>query len=272
VVENGSGTTALKALYRISELYRAFRFKVHGGSLEARFTAVYRNRQWGGGQPSENSSGPGSTLEYTKRLRAELPKLFQHFSIRSVFDAPCGDFNWMRYVLLECREISYVGADIVSPLVEANIAQHENDRVKFLHLDLTTANFPKADLMICRDCLFHLSYEDIKCILLGYVASGIPYLLTSTHIGNFKNCDFSSSGDFRLIDLFSEPFNFPKDVMYRIEDWTPPFPPREMCLWNRAQVISALRLPSTLALAGVGSRRVPIVRGPDDAIHPRDVS
>jgi hypothetical protein len=259
-LKTDQGPTALKALYRISELYRALRFKLHGVSLEDRFAAIYRNRRWGGNQPSESFSGPGSTLVYTKRLRAELPKLFQHFSIRSVFDAPCGDFNWMRHVLLECREISYVGADIVSPIVEANIAQHANDRVKFLHLDLTTANFPKADLMICRDCLFHLSYEDIKCILLGYVASGIPYLLTSTHIGNFKNCDFSSSGDFRLIDLFSEPFNFPKDVMYRIEDWTPPFPPREMCLWNRAQVISALRLPSTLATAAEGLRRVPMNR------------
>jgi SAM-dependent methyltransferase len=217
--------------------------KSYGGSLEDRFTAMYKDRYWGGDKQDESFSGPGSKLEYTKVIRSELPKLFRQFAIRSVFDAPCGDFKWMQHVIRECPGIEYIGADIIAPIVEANTAQHANERIRFFHADLTQAEFPKADLMICRDCLFHLSYQDIKRVLDNFVASGIPFLLTSTHLVEVPNRDIWS-GDFRGIDLFSTPFNFPKDVYYRIEDWVPPFSPREMCLWSRDQVVSGMRASS----------------------------
>ena len=212
LVKDGPKTAALKAFHRTRKLYQLGRFeKSYMGlsSLEDRFTAMYKISYWGGDQEGESFSGPGSTIEYTKVLRGELPKLLRQFSMRSVFDAPCGDFKWMKQVLNDCRDIDYIGADIIAPLIKVNIAKHANDRVKFLHLDLTNADFPKTDLMICRDCLFHLSYQDIKLVLHNYVQSGIPYLLTSTHLGPVQNRDIST-GDFRLIDLFSEPFKFPQ--------------------------------------------------------------
>lgn len=245
LVEEGLKTATLKGLHRTRQLYRTYRIKKsYAGSLEDRFTALYKGRYWGGDEQNESLSGPGSTLEYTQVLRSELPKLFDQFTIRSVFDAPCGDFKWMKHVVHECPGVGYIGADVVARMIKANTAQHANERIRFLHIDLTRAEFPKADLMICRDCLFHLSYQDITLVLNNFLASGIPFLLTSTHLGAVANGDICS-GDFRLIDLFSTPFNFPKDVLYRIEDWVPPFPPREMCLWGRDQVFSALRRPIT---------------------------
>jgi len=97
--------------------------------------------------------------------------------------------------------------------------------------------------MICRDCLFHLSFQDTKSVLENFIQSNSTYLLTTTHKnmgGSFINKDIST-GDFRCIDLFSKPYNFPTDPLYTIDDWIAPDPERQMCLWNREQVLLALR-------------------------------
>jgi len=62
-------------------------------SIEDRFTEIYKSNYWGS---KESVSGIGSTLIYTENLRSKLPDLFQLYSIKSIFDAPCGDFNWMK--------------------------------------------------------------------------------------------------------------------------------------------------------------------------------
>jgi hypothetical protein len=138
-------------------------------------------------------------------------------------------------------DILYVGGDIVSPLVDVLNSKYRSARISFIHIDLTKGPFPKAHLMICRDCLFHLSFADAGLVLRNFAISDIPYLLTSTHIHaqHFQNGDITT-GEFRLIDLFSAPYHLPREVLARIEDWQPPYPPREMCLWTREQVSSAL--------------------------------
>jgi hypothetical protein len=181
-------------------------------------------------------------LKYTANLRGELPKLFNRYSIKKVFDAPCGDFNWMGH-LLPSIDIEYIGADIVKPLIENLTNKHNSAKIKFFHFDLVKEIPPQVDLMICRDCLFHLSFQDTKSILENFILSNTTYLLTTTHKnmgGSFANKDILT-GDFRCIDLFSKPYNFPTDPLYVIDDWMEPEPERQMCLWNRDQVLLALR-------------------------------
>lgn len=206
-------------------------------TVEDRFTEMYKRNYWG---TKETASGSGSTLEYTENLRNKLPELFSKYSIKTVFDAPCGDFNWMKHVVAE-GDFNYIGGDVVLPMVSSHISKYENYRTKFIHIDLTKEKFPNADLMICRDCLFHLSIKDAESVILNYISSNIPYLLTTTHINNgqFRNKDVAS-GDFRLLDLFSAPYYFPQEVLFRITDWIAPEPQREMCLWTREQVIDAV--------------------------------
>jgi hypothetical protein len=116
--------------------------------------------------------------------------------------------------------------------------------VKFVHLDLTTDVLPQADLMICRDCLFHLSYEDTRRVLDNFVRSGIPHLLATTFLdrAHIVNRDIVT-GDFRPIDLFAAPYGLPAEVLYRFDDWIPPHPRREMCLWSREQIARSLEAP-----------------------------
>ena len=147
----------------------------------------------------------------------------------------------MKHVL-ENYTIDYIGGDIVKPLVETLNVKYGNAKTHFVYFDITRDAFPEVDLWICRDCLFHLSFNDIHQALKNFVDSNIPYLFASTHITpkGFTNFDIET-GDFRLIDLFSAPYCFPKDVHFRVADWISPHPEREMCLWSKEQVIFAMK-------------------------------
>lgn len=206
---------------------------------EERFNWIYCNNYWGS---VESRSGSGSTFEYTKNLRSHLPKVFKEYSIKTVFDAPCGDFNWMRYVVLG-SEINYIGGDIVKPLVDELNRKYKSDKIAFVHFDLVKQVPPEADLMICRDCLFHLSFDDAFSVFENFSKSKVKYLLTTTHVnhdGRFANKEIAT-GDFRLIDLFSDPFFLPNEPLLTIDDWVAPDPERKMCLWSTSQILSAIK-------------------------------
>lgn len=216
---------------------KAFRKIMPQLNLEDRFTQIYKINYWGS---QESASGVGSTLDVTQNLRNELPLLFNQFEIRSIFDGPCGDFNWMQHVVIKAQ-LQYIGGDIVAPLVESNQSKYASDNVRFIKIDLTKDAIPTTDLMICRDCLFHLSFADIKLVLTNFVQSQTQFLLTTSYknTGNWKNEDIIT-GHFRLIDLFSAPYQFSTSALYQIEDWLPPDNPRSLYLWSREQVIQAL--------------------------------
>lgn len=220
-------------------------------SVEARFTRIYELNYWG---QAESVSGAGSSLAYTRSLREALPGLFDTYAVRRLLDAPCGDFNWMKHVL-DAHPLDYVGGDLVAPMVEKLQQQYGQAQRRFVHLDITAGPFPEADLWLCRDCLFHLSYADIGRALQVFLDCGIPWLLTTTHLnpdGYFINSDIRS-GDYRRIDLHAAPFNFPRDVLLAIDDWCDPEPPRQMCLWRRDQVAAAVAQGGLVA-GGVPSK------------------
>ena len=125
-------------------------------SVEERFNKIYSTNYW---FDNESRSGTGSSLRSTENIRFHLPIILKKFNIKKLFDAPCGDFNWMSQVL-KSVEIDYLGSDIVKDLIVSN-KKYENDKIKFSKLDIIVDKLPVSDLMICRDCLFHFSYKDI---------------------------------------------------------------------------------------------------------------
>jgi hypothetical protein len=202
------------------------------GTAKQRFTAIYKNNLW---CSEESLSGPGSNLSYTKNLRKSLPKIFKKYQIECILDAPCGDFHWMKEVLKGHHRLRYIGGDIVEELINKNRASFVNSNISFEVIDITKDALPPADLMIVRDCLFHLSYADIDLVLENLSHSQIKYLLTTTHIFDSPHVNTDIvTGDFRLIDIFSEPFCFPMYPIERIDDWLPPDTPRQMCLFEVA--------------------------------------
>ena len=202
-------------------------------SNEQRFTMIYNKNLWGS---IESKSGIGSTLENTTDVRSLLPTILNEFKVKNVFDAPCGDFNWMRDV--DLAGVEYLGGDIVKSLVDSLRLDFSTPGVDFTYHDLTKDRFLKFDLVINRDCLFHFSYSDIYAFLGLFLDSGSSYLLTTSHENNnsFTNKDIFS-GDFRLLDLFSSPFDFPKDFLFKIaEEYGLDFPARGIFLWDKDQV------------------------------------
>lgn len=201
-------------------------------SIKDRFTLIYKTNHW---DCCESISGVGSSLEQTVDIRKNLPILFKRFHINKITDGPCGDFNWMKLVLNEL-EVEYIGVDIVEPLIIKLNKMYSKDNRNFICINLLEDEIPHSDLHIARDFLFHLSFSDILNFLLNFRRSKTPYLLTTTHINDgFNNSDIIT-GNFRKIDLFKYPFHFPKDVIFRFNDYKFPQPPREMCLWNADQI------------------------------------
>ena len=205
-------------------------------SLRDRFTLIYSRNAWGS---KESVSGSGSTFAMTTSIRSLLPIIFEKFEIKSILDAPCGDFNWMK--LVDLNGISYLGGDIVEPLV-ANLNRNYSSKfISFMQFDITIDSFPKSDLVLNRDCLFHLSYRDIQLTLSNFLKSGSKYFLSTSYEngGKFINADIRS-GDFRLIDLFESPFRFPTNFHFEIpEQGEGSLPPRKLYLWDRDQVTTA---------------------------------
>lgn len=211
------------------------------------FSKIYTNGVWGA-----TRSGQGSTIEYTKNLRKELPIIFDKFDIKIFLDAPCGDMTWMPLVLAE-YPIEYIGGDIVKEMIDAHSEKFlPNENVTpFMHLNICTDPLPSADLWMCRDCLFHLSEKEIFMAFNNFVKSDIKYILTTTHMEDSYNTHVSQTmkyegnydigtGGFRLLNLFDSPYNFPTDPLYRLDDSYVGFPKREMCLWSREQIAKVL--------------------------------
>lgn len=194
------------------------------------FSEISRNRSWGG----NSLSGRGSDLEQTASLRHHLVPLLDEYGLHSILDLPCGDFYWMK--LVDLVDHQYLGGDLVEDLIRANEQNYGSENRQFVVLDLLHDPLPDADLILCRDCLIHLSLGDIFKALRNIKKSKIVYILTTSYPFLKRNTDILT-GDFRAINLMLPPFNFPSPRAIIPED---PFPEhknnpnfiRELCLWR----------------------------------------
>lgn len=200
-----------------------------GESLEKIFTKIYNyNRESLTGSPS----GPGSDLENTRVLQAQLPILFRQLEISSLLDIPCGDFNWMRLVNL--GGITYLGADIVQEIVEVNQMRFAGETISFSHMDLIEDQLPVVDLILCRDCLVHFSFKDGIKALRNIVLSGSIYLLT-THFPDHKENRDIPTGNWRPLNLELAPYNLPTPLDIINEGYTGNggrFRDKSLALWD----------------------------------------
>jgi hypothetical protein len=171
------------------------------------FSDIYSNQGWG---KLNSVSGAGSDLIQTAKVREKIPILIREFYIKSLLDAPCGDFYWLKEVQLNLDR--YIGADIVSKLVIENQQKYGNEYRRFLQLDITGDQLPQVDLILCRDCLVHLSFKNITLAIKNFKQSSSTYLLTTTYPGLLQQNKDITTGDWRPIDLQLPPFNFPKPI------------------------------------------------------------
>ena len=189
-----------RMLQRRSGQYLAKRF----ATAEDRFKHIYETNHW---DEAESVSGPGSTLEETEPIRRELPALLAELGASSLLDLPCGDFHWMQYT--DLSGVRYIGGDLVGDLIERNRAEYARDGVEFQKLDLVNDTLPAVDVILCRDCLVHLSFADAQAALSNIARSGAGWLLATSFPSVTCNYDIVT-GQWRPINLTLPPFNLPE--------------------------------------------------------------
>jgi hypothetical protein len=176
------------------------------------FSEIYERNVWG---DPESVSGRGSTLGRTTVIRRALPALLSEVGATSLLDAPCGDFNWMRYT--ELGPIKYIGADVVPGLIARNQQRYGREGREFVILDITRSAIPKVGVILCRDCFSHLSFRDVRSALANFKRSNSQYLFATTHTGVREHRDIAT-GQGRNVNLQLPPFNFPEPLKLVVED------------------------------------------------------
>jgi hypothetical protein len=171
------------------------------------FGRVYQTNFWGN---PDSRSGAGSDLIQTAEIRKRIPEIVADLGARTMLDIPCGDFHWMKEVELN---VEYIGADIVEELIRQNQKLFGTPLRRFIVCDITKEPVPTVDLVLCRDLLVHLSYQDTFAALRSMRLSGSKYLLTTTFTERSHNFDIPTTGKWRPLNLELEPFKFGEPLL-----------------------------------------------------------
>jgi SAM-dependent methyltransferase len=183
----------------------------------------------------ESASGPGSTLDATTPIRSFIERIISEYSVETIVDIGCGDWNWMSQVNL--GRATYLGLDVVPETVEMN-KQRFGDRqnVSFEFTNAIQQVPPAGDLVIIRDVLFHLSNDNAFSVLQNINRSGSKLLLTTTFPDIESNADLERYGanidgwGYRPINVEASPFN----LLNPIDSVEEPEPGRQVRLYRIA--------------------------------------
>lgn len=192
----------------------AERRRLAGRRPQAIFDEYFQRNTWGG---RSSRSGRGSDAEQTRVLVDALPALWADLGVSRVLDVPCGDFAWMRRV--DLGGVQYTGGDIVPALIEANQRAYARPGLQFQALDLLRDTLPPCDLVLCRDCLVHLSFSDARRALGRIAASNATWCLLTTFTERDSNADIVT-GQWRPLNLTLPPFHLPPPVRTIVERCT----------------------------------------------------
>jgi len=174
---------------------------------------IYEANLWGKNgddfYSGEGSHHPNIVVPYVKAVSSFLASFKNPITI---CDLGCGDFNIGSKLLPFSKE--YFAVDIVPELIEHLKKQYPQKEVSFFCLDIAKDELPKADCVIVRQVLQHLSNKEIKEIVSKLY--DYKYVILTEHlpIGEFEaNKDIISGQGIRLkkksgLDITKSPFNF----------------------------------------------------------------
>jgi SAM-dependent methyltransferase len=174
---------------------------------------IYDLNLWGSDN-SEFYSGFGShNPELVTPYIEKVQSFFTSFAEPlSVLDLGCGDFNIGKQLVNYTQ--SYIAVDIVEDLINYNKENFKADNLEFRCLDIAKDTLPKADCVIVRQVLQHLSNAEVQQILNKI--KNYKYFILTEHIptGNFEpNKDIISGQGIRIkkqsgLDILKAPFYF----------------------------------------------------------------
>jgi SAM-dependent methyltransferase len=205
-VENKLPVSIQRLIYLYRYKYKKELFILNLSNKQSIFTNIYKLNYW---ESQESKSGRGSTLKATTVIREQLPLIIEKYTIQSMLDVPCGDYNWMKAVKKTCN---YIGGDIVAEAIENNQKLYASEKVQFRQIDITKDALPTVDLIFCKDCLQHLSDASVHKALANFKSSGSKYLLVTSYPKTWINHDIED-GSYRALNLRKSPFRLPKPIL-----------------------------------------------------------
>jgi SAM-dependent methyltransferase len=174
------------------------------------FTRIYESNVWGFG------SGHGSRLKETAGYRQLVEDFVAQNGIRSVVDYGCGDWNLAKEI--DWGRASYLGLDVVGPLVDRLRDTYGRTGVEFDLAPSDPADLPPADLLIVKDVLQHHS----NAMISEFLERGVPryrYALITNDVEPRQpleervNVDIPA-GEWRPLDLRVAPFHARATAIY----------------------------------------------------------
>ena len=160
----------------------------------------------------ESLSGQGSWLRNTRETVEFINKVIDNYKIRSILDVGCGDWNWFKHV--DIRDLNYLGWDADEQMINSNQSQFGSANIQFEVKDIVTSDYPKVDLVICRDVLFHMEFNTALAVI-DRARESSNLLISTSYRDNKVNTgprvytDFDDWGYYDL-NLSIEPFNLEK--------------------------------------------------------------
>ncbi len=145
--------------------------------LQAAFDRIYLEKQWGEG---DEPSGSGSYGAWAREYVAFIGDLVAETGAKTAVDVGCGDFNvGSRLCGLFER---YEALDVSRVIIERNAARFAHLRhVRFAVADATRDPLPRADIVMIRQVLQHLTNVQIEAILRNAETSGTQLVVVAEH-------------------------------------------------------------------------------------------
>jgi SAM-dependent methyltransferase len=169
----------------------------------------------------ESISGQGSYIENTKETVYLINEIIKNYNIKSILDLGCGDWNWFKNINLR-KDITYIGWDAHDKMIENNNKYYGNKNINFIVKDIILEDYPKVDLIICRDVLFHLDIlfskkciEKIKKSCKYLISTSFNDILKNNNIKSYCNID---NWGFYEINLNIKPFYLKNNLIKCYEE------------------------------------------------------
>lgn len=194
------------------------------------FDEIYSKRKW---SKEGNGSGTGSSIKNTMNLRNILTKFLLKNNINSIADAPCGSCLWTSTWLNELRkqniQISYYGFDIATEAV-VNCKKSMKYLTNFHDIKIEQNNISdiiipdNVDLLLSRDTLQHLSFDDIFKTLKNFAKyNSIKFYIIGGYLESNDNVDIKN-GDYFNFNITKKPFEIIPDYIIKENNFGNEFP------------------------------------------------
>jgi SAM-dependent methyltransferase len=142
-------------------------------------TQIYQQKMWGDNgavyYSGEGSHLPELVQPYLERMRSFLTSLDTPIYL---LDLGCGDFNVGKELVRFTQK--YIAVDIVEELIVYNQEKFKATNLEFHCMNIVTDEWPKADCVVLRQVLQHLSNAEIADVVEKL--KQYTYLILTEHL------------------------------------------------------------------------------------------